>query len=547
MSRGPKVVVVGGGSIGCAVSYYAARRGLSVTLIDKPKRGRATSASAGGTWPLGESLGLGCGIIYYKALLKQGALPRGMMGPEQLPDFFLDFAMQSNSMFPDLARELKEVGGLDIEFERTGLIFVMLDEADATFAHMLMEKFPRDKSLLRWISREELNRDEPAVCADNHGGLRFLSDDQVNPYRFADALRAAARRCGAVTVTHTEVTGLRMEGNRVSAVETTNGVFPCDVVVNAAGSWARDIGRMAGLDIPVYPVRGQIVGTEALPEILHACISTSDCYVAQKLHGEIIVGSTTEEVGYDTTVTADAIRQLSTSAIRVLPLLEEVRIKRVWCGLRPGTRDELPILGPVDGVEGYYNACGHFRTGILNAPFTAKLICEMLLGEPLSFDCKPFLLSRFLKDPALKLAHKVEARVPTMPETSVVGSVGYSIRRHDGLGDFANILGQAVRITPRAGEAIIREGDVGDAFYVVTRGGVRVEREGRLLARLGAGDFVGEIALLENRPRTATVYAEADTELMVIPKEDFFKLLAERPEVGSTIMHVMAQRQLFTH
>lgn len=143
-------------------------------------------------------------------------------------------------------------------------------------------------------------------------------------------------------------------------------------------------------------MRGQILGTETLPEVLSACLSTTDCYLAQKAHGEIIIGSTTEEVGFDVSVTPSARKNLAAGAVRAVPFLAGVRAKRVWVGLRPGTPDELPILGPVAGLDGYYNACGHFRTGILTSPLTGLLLAETIAVErELSFPIERFLLSRF--------------------------------------------------------------------------------------------------------------------------------------------------------
>ena len=395
MTRSFDAVVVGGGVIGCAVAYYAAKRGLLVALVDQPKRGRATSASAGGLWPLGESVGLGCGVIYYKALAGLGTLPAGVHGPGQLPRVFMDFALKSNALFPALADELRETGGLDVEFEGTSLLFLMYDEGDVAFAKPLWESCPCGRDLSEWVTPEELVRTEPAVTREVRGALRFNGDDQVNPYRLADALRAAARNLGAEVLTHTEVTGLRIDSGRVTAVETKAGSLPCGLAVNAAGAWAPQVGRMAGLEIPVRPVRGQIIGTETLPKVLSACLSTTDCYLAQKAHGEIIIGSTTEEVGFETSVTPAAMKTLCAGAVRAVPFLKDVRVKRVWAGLRPGTPDELPILGPVEGLAGYLNACGHFRTGILNAPLTGLLTAEMIGGDQLSFPVEPFLLSRF--------------------------------------------------------------------------------------------------------------------------------------------------------
>lgn len=395
MTNAPDVVVAGGGVIGCAVAYYLSKRGLRVTLVDRPKRGRATSASAGGLWPLGESVGLGCGVIFYKAMAGMGTLPEGMHGPGQLPRVFLDFALRSNAMFPALSEELYAGSGMDVEFERTSLLFLMYDEGDMAFAKPLWERCPCGRDLTEWVTPEELAEAEPAVTRAVRGALRFHGDDQVNPYRLADAFRAAARNLGATIMPHTEVTGLRIESARVTAVETAAGLIPCDLVVNAAGAWAPQVGRMAGLDIPVRPVRGQILGTETLPAVLAACLSTTDCYLAQKGHGEIIIGSTTEEVGFDVGGTPAAMKTLAAGAIRALPFLRDVRLKRVWSGLRPGSPDELPILGPVDGLGGYLNACGHFRTGILNAPLTGLLIAELASGEQPSFPVEPFLLSRF--------------------------------------------------------------------------------------------------------------------------------------------------------
>ena len=395
MSRSPEAVVIGGGVIGCAVAYYIARRGLTVTLVDQPKRGRATSASAGGLWPLGESVGLGCGVIFYKALAGMGTLPEGAHGPGQLPRSFLDFALRSNAMYPELAEELRRASGMDVEFERTSLLFLMYDEGDVTFAKPLWERCPCGRDLIEWLTPEELAKAEPAVTRGVRGALRFHGDDQVNPYRLADAFRAAARSLGAGIVTHTAVTGVRVASGRVTGVETADGVIPCRLAVNAAGAWAAEVGRMAGIEIPVRPVRGQIVGTEALPRVLSACLSTTDCYLAQKGHGEVIIGSTTEEAGFDVGMTPEAMRTLAAGAVRAVPFLKDVRVKRVWSGLRPGSPDELPVLGPVPGLGGYLNACGHFRTGILNAPLTGLLIAEMAGGDPPSFPIEPFLLSRF--------------------------------------------------------------------------------------------------------------------------------------------------------
>jgi hydrogen cyanide synthase HcnC len=149
------------------------------------------------------------------------------------------------------------------------------------------------------------------------------------------------------------------------------------------------------LQIPVFPVRGQIVLTEALGHALKTCLSTTGCYLVQKAHGEVLIGSTTEMVGFDVSVTAEAITTMCQASVRAVPMLSQVGIKRVWAGLRPGTPDELPILGSVDEVSGYYNATGGFRTGIVAAPLTARVVAQCVTGEATEVDISPFLASRF--------------------------------------------------------------------------------------------------------------------------------------------------------
>jgi hydrogen cyanide synthase HcnC len=372
---------------------------LTVTLVDLPKRGRATSASAGGLWPLGESLGLGCGVIFYKALVAEGKAEHSVTGPQPLPRCFLDLALKSNAMFVPLVGELEETAGIDVEYEDNSLLFVMFDEADEMFAHALLSAPDAADYSMELVSSADLAATEPAINRETRGAVRMIGDNQLNPYKFTDALRLGAGKLGARVLNNTEVTGLIRREDRVVGADTSAGRLEADWVINAAGAWAGELAASMGLTMPVYPVRGQIVCTETLPtDTLGACLSTSDCYLAQKGNGEIIIGSTTENVGFEYGVTASAITDLVRGAVRCLPFLKDVAVKRVWAGFRPGSPDELPILGPVDGYEGYLNATGHFRTGILNAPITAEMLTALMVGETPPLPIEPFLLSRFSEE-----------------------------------------------------------------------------------------------------------------------------------------------------
>ncbi len=423
----PSVLVVGGGVIGSAVAYYAARRGLAVTLVDQPRRGRATAASAGGLWPVGESMGLGCGVIFFKALVAEGKIDReGLHGLDPLPQCFLDFSLQSNTLFKPLAQELEQVTGINIEYEENSLLFVMFDEADELFAQTLTSANENASKSMQLVSTSELAAQEPAINRDNRGALRMADDNQLNPYKFADALRAGAGKLGARILTHIEVTELILQGERVVGAETSAGGLHADWVVNAAGAWADQVSRSIGLRTPVHPVRGQIVCTDTLPtDVLGASISTSDCYLAQKGNGEIIIGSTTEDVGFEYGVTSSALVDLVRGAVRCLPFLNDVGVKRVWAGFRPGSPDELPILGPVDGYGGYLNATGHFRTGILNAPITAEMLTALMVGATPPVPVEPFLHSRFSEEQLQAASVSGDAQHhPLWDRPSTPGTIG---------------------------------------------------------------------------------------------------------------------------
>jgi hydrogen cyanide synthase HcnC len=387
------IVVVGGGVFGCLVSYVLSRRGCEVTLLDKDLPGRATSASAGGLWAVGESLGLGCGVIFHGTQAEANS----DTGPQPLPREFMDFLMESNRYFPALTHELESHSGIHIETENdTGLLYVIYDDKEYQYASGMLDWLGGSEVLVEQWSAQQVCQNEPLMTKDQQGGVYFPGDNQVNPMLLADAAKRSAIKLGAVFKNNTEVKGVRMDGESVAGVETNRGYFSCDVLVNAAGAWSGQLAKLIGLDLPVFPVRGQILCTEAMrKQTLKFNLSTSDCYILQKSHGEILIGSTTEFCGFDTEVPLENLVGLANGARRLLPALAQSTVKRSWSGLRPGTPDEFPILGPVTEVPNYFNATGGFRTGIISAPLSAEIVAAHILGLDQPFDPKYFLASRF--------------------------------------------------------------------------------------------------------------------------------------------------------
>ena len=386
------VVIAGGGVAGHATAWELSQRDLEVLVVDRQRPGRATSASAGGLWPVGEAVGLGCGVIHQATRTGNEALDQI---PESLPDTFRDFLIESHSRFPGLATELQDLTGVDIELDSgPGLLFLMQTIGQQAVVDNIARGLP-DGFVLELLSPDDVIELEPAVTTDIVGGALLPGENQLNPMLLAEAYKRAALASGTKLQPDRLVDEILREGDRVVGVRMGEETVHCGHVVNAAGAWSGQLAATAGIQLPVEPIRGQVVLTESLPPVLSSCISTSACYLAQKRHGEILIGSTTEHVGFDTSITEAGIRGLCRGAVTAIPSLADIGVKRTWAGLRPGTPDELPVLGPVAGVTGYSNVTGGFRTGIVAAPLMARVAAQDILGETHDVPIDPYLSSRF--------------------------------------------------------------------------------------------------------------------------------------------------------
>jgi hydrogen cyanide synthase HcnC len=398
------IVVAGGGVFGCLVSYVLSRHGCKVTLIDKDLPGGATSASAGGLWAVGESIGLGCGVIFHG---KNGAVSTDA-GPEPLPREFMEFLIESNRYFPSLTQELEQNSGIHVETEdSTGLLYVIYDNEEQTYAESLLSWLQGTGVDVQQWSAKQVREREPLMTEQQQGGVYFPGDNQVNPMLLADAAKRSAINLGASFLNDAEVQNIRMSNGAITGVDTSRGYVECDVFVNAAGSWSGKLATMVGLELPIFPVRGQILCTEAMrSQTLNHNLSTSDCYILQKAHGEILIGSTTEFCDFDVEVPVENLVNLANGARRAIPALANATIKRSWSGLRPGTPDEFPILGPTPEIPNYFNATGGFRTGIVGAPLSAEIVAAHILGLAQPFEPSHFLASRF-NDAEIKLSKQI--------------------------------------------------------------------------------------------------------------------------------------------
>ncbi len=376
----PDVVIIGGGVVGCSCAYYLSREGLKVHVLEKAALGSGTSKAGQ------------CHICLWEQ-----------------PEITLRLARASKQLYETLDQETP----FDFEYSRTGSIAVVESpEGMASFAENVrwLQAWGLDCQLL---DASELGEMEPGLAPGIGGGAFFPEDAQVNPMLATLALARGAENHGAVMQPFTEVTGIELAGNKrkVAAVQTTAGRIPTGCVVNAAGPWSAAIGEMAGLEIPVTPRKGHLVVTEPVPENITNCkIILSAGYMdslkpgaevavaanLQHTHsGSLVLGSSRQFVGFDRTVDPAVISLMVARCVHLFPILAGVHAIRSWAGLRPYTPDLLPIIGPVDGVEGFHVATGHEGLGITMGPITGRLIAQLITGQEPDLPLGELSLSRF--------------------------------------------------------------------------------------------------------------------------------------------------------
>ncbi|UFR00954.1 FAD-binding oxidoreductase [Streptomyces sp. Go40/10] len=370
------VVVVGAGMVGAACAWYAVRAGLDVRLVDRgPVSGGTTGAGEGN-------------------LLVSDKEP----GPE------LELALLSARLWAELARE----HGAAIEYEPKGGL-VVASTPPALDALRDFAAGQRDAGVTAVpVDGGRLAELEPRLAPGMAGGVHYPQDAQVMP-----ALAAAhlARASGAALHPGQAVTGvLRTADGTVYGVRTDRGEIHAPAVVNAAGTWGGDLAALAGVRLPVLPRRGFVLVTEPLPRMVRHKVYAAD-YVADVASdsaalrsspvvegtaaGPVLIGATRERVGFDRSLSLDAVRALAAGAVGLFPFLERVRALRTYAGFRPYLPDHLPAIGPDPRAPGLFHACGHEGAGIGLAPGTGRLIAQALTGKAPELDLTPFRPERF--------------------------------------------------------------------------------------------------------------------------------------------------------
>lgn len=368
-------VIIGAGVVGAACAYYAARAGLSVAVVDR-------GPVAGGTTGAGEG---------------------NLLVSDKEAGAELDLALLSTRLWTQLAADLPP----DIEYEAKGGLVVAPDPAALEALRSFAEGQRKAGVEAVEAGDDDLRTLEPHLAEGLAGGFLYPQDAQVQPALAAARLLAAS---GAELYLGEEVTGVLLERGGVRGVSTPRRELLAPAVVNAAGTWGGHIASLAGVTLPVLPRRGFVLVTEPLPRVVRHKVYAAD-YIADVASGSaalqssavvegtpagpVLIGATRERVGFDRTLSTQALRRLAAQAAALFPVLADTRILRAYHGFRPYLPDHLPAIGPDPRRPGLLHACGHEGAGIGLAPATGLLIAAALTETEPPLPVHPLRPDRF--------------------------------------------------------------------------------------------------------------------------------------------------------
>ena len=344
------VLLIGAGAIGLLSAIKLAEAGLRVTVLDQGHIGQEASWAGGGI----------LSPLY----------------PWRYPPALLSLALYSMQRYCSLTSRLAEQTGIDPEWIPSGLLILEGEH----------EKIPND--VLAWGARWGL--DWRLGPAEKTQTLWCPEVAQVRNPRLLAAMSARCRQLGVVLHENTAVNHFRRRGGRLEGVETTAGFMPVERIIVTAGAWSEKILAETGSHLDIIPVRGQILLFQGKPGVLDTILMRDNHYLVPRRDGLILAGSTSEFVGFDKSTTNEAREELLDFTIKALPDLAQAQVLRQWSGLRPGSQDCVPYIGPIPEWEGLFVAAGHFRYGLTNAPATADILVSLLTGTPLPLDIAPY-------------------------------------------------------------------------------------------------------------------------------------------------------------
>jgi len=369
-----KIIIIGGGIIGLSLGWQLAKKGKDVEILERGKAGGSASWAAAGM-----------------------LAPQAEMGFEDIEMFNL--CRKSLEMYPVFVNELYEDSGIKVEVEKTGCILPAFDRDDAERLRRLYDFREKIGLAVVWLTGSEAREIEPFLSPKCTGAIWIEDDAQINNRRLLEALKIAFEKKGGKLYEEHPADMINIENGAVTGINIQGYDMESDTVVLAAGAWSKQIeGLPENLLPPVRPVKGQIINLRLNDSCkVTKVVRAPDVYLLPKSDGRLVIGASNEEMGYDTNPTAGEIFRLLERAWEAVPSVYDLPIESIEAGLRPGSRDHMPIIGDCD-VKGLYFATGHYRNGILLTPITAFELSKWIVTGEKSDYLKDFQISRFYKE-----------------------------------------------------------------------------------------------------------------------------------------------------
>ena len=372
-----RVIIVGGGIIGLGIGWQLAKAGCTVSIYERDQAGRAASWAAA-----------------------------GMLAPHAEVHFeeraLLRFGVQSCRMYPEWVSELEADSQMSVGYRAEGTLIVGVDRDDARELEHLYESQKLLDLKVEWITGAEAREMEPLLSPKITAAIWSRDDHQVDNRAMVEALIQAYRNANGILHENTPVDKIEVVNEKAEGVWVKGNLEEADVIVLAAGCWSSDIdGLPKAVQPPVRPVKGQMLALQmedgiVLQKVIRAPRAKypTDVYLVPKDDGRLVIGATNEEMDFDTRLTAGGLFELLRGTWEAVPGIYDLPILETWTGLRPGSRDNAPILGETS-IENLIMATGHYRNGILLTPVTAREIAALILTGEDSDTITPFQLSRF--------------------------------------------------------------------------------------------------------------------------------------------------------
>lgn len=360
------IIVIGAGAIGLTLAWRAREEGMSVAVVDRERAGSGASGVAAGMLAPVTEAGFG-----------EEAVVR--------------LNVSSAKLFPRLLQDIKEATGEDLSDTGPGTLTVAIDKDRSAWLkrlHDLQVSLGLDAQLL---DSDECRELEPSLHPRIRGAVLAPMDRQVDPRRLLDALVKSCIDAGAEVMETVGDARIALQGGDPTVELADHTVLKTSAVVIAAGAGSSSIKGAPNELRHVRPVKGQLLRLRVRDwsafSIKHV-IRTDEVYIVPRASGEVVIGATEEEQGLDTSVTAGAVLELLRSADEILPGIRELELVEAKAGSRPGTPDNLPMIGPTS-VDGVFAATGHYRNGILLSPITARLVLDAVAGKSVPAELEP--------------------------------------------------------------------------------------------------------------------------------------------------------------